>query len=197
MCDVSLTVVCVEPCLSPQILQKSEIICVKKHFQIAGYAKSKDQKPLDDTATFLQDLIRALKLERPVIVSPSMSGAYSLPYLLQSQPQQWGNRARGYVSVAPAFTDKFEEAIYKQCEVRIIRGTHAGVYILERFQSPHPPSLSLNTSLFPINALSDSDSVSAREQRRTDGHHSHTTPERSSEQLPARHGGSWTSLLSG
>ena len=48
-------------------------------------------------ADFLPELYAALGLERAVIVSPSMSGAFSLPFVAQ-HPE----RVAGYVPVAPA-----------------------------------------------------------------------------------------------
>jgi pimeloyl-ACP methyl ester carboxylesterase len=53
-----------------------------------------------EPASFLADLIEALALERPVIVSPSMSGRFSLP-LVARHPELVG----GYVPVAPAAMD--------------------------------------------------------------------------------------------
>ena len=84
---------------------------------LTGYAKSKDQKPLDDTACFLTDVIAALKLDRPVLVSPSLSGSYTLPFLLGAQPEKAAEKCRGYVPVAPIYTDQFEEKVYKKCQV--------------------------------------------------------------------------------
>ena len=89
------------------------------HILCTGYAKSKDQKPLDDTDLFLTDLISALGLDRPVLVSPSLSGSYTLPFLLGSEPEKALDKTRGYVPVAPIFTDKFTEEIYKKCQVNL------------------------------------------------------------------------------
>ena len=77
----------------------------------------KTRKPLDDTACFLTDVIAALKLDRPVLVSPSLSGSYTLPFLLGAQPEKAAEKCRGYVPVAPIYTDQFEEEVYKKCQV--------------------------------------------------------------------------------
>ena len=49
-----------------------------------------------DETTWLFDLLKALDLKKPVIVSPSFSGLYSLPVMIAAPP-----RAPGYVAVAP------------------------------------------------------------------------------------------------
>jgi pimeloyl-ACP methyl ester carboxylesterase len=46
--------------------------------------------------TWLATLLKELAIERPVIVSPSMSGRYALPFLIESRAQ-----AAGLVAVAP------------------------------------------------------------------------------------------------
>ena len=38
-----------------------------------------------DPATYLEVVIKELKLKKPVIVSPSMSGGFSLPYLFKGK----------------------------------------------------------------------------------------------------------------
>ena len=90
------------------------------HILRAGYAKSKDQEPLDDTDVFLTDVISALGLDRPVLVSPSLSGSYTLPFLLGWQPEKAHDKVRGYIPVAPIFTDKFTEEVYKKCQVNLL-----------------------------------------------------------------------------
>ncbi|XP_060080327.1 putative protein-lysine deacylase ABHD14B [Ylistrum balloti] len=60
--------------------------------------------------SFIAELIKALKLTSPVIISPSMSGSFSLPFLFD-QPDTMPPRARGFVPVAPvqtgAYSSKF------------------------------------------------------------------------------------------
>lgn len=57
-----------------------------------------------DRVTFLQNVIQAFSLSHPVIVSPSMSGFLSLPYLLK----HWKSLA-GYIPVAPVGFEVLEE----------------------------------------------------------------------------------------
>jgi pimeloyl-ACP methyl ester carboxylesterase len=61
---------------------------------LPGYGQSKAAQA--DPQTFLGALIEALHLERPVVVSPSMSGSFSLP-LVEAHPE----RLAGFVPVAP------------------------------------------------------------------------------------------------
>lgn len=55
-------------------------------------------------AEFLDHIIQHFKLDHPVIVSPSMSGYYSLLYLLKN-----GNKMAGYIPVAPVGIDVIEK----------------------------------------------------------------------------------------
>jgi abhydrolase domain-containing protein 14 len=61
---------------------------------LPGFGKSKSLRSRPET--FLGDLIPALGIERPVVVSPSMSGRYSFP-LVAAHP----DRLAGFVPVAP------------------------------------------------------------------------------------------------
>ncbi|XP_038626569.1 protein ABHD14A isoform X4 [Tachyglossus aculeatus] len=51
--------------------------------------------------------LRGLGLENPVLVSPSMSGRYSLPLLLQG-----GGQLRGFVPIAPVATNEYSSEQY-------------------------------------------------------------------------------------
>lgn len=70
-----------------------------------GYGKSIPEAPVSDHLEFMEKLIKVLKLgPAPVIVSPSMSGKFSLPYLV-SHPDM----VKGYVPVAPVNTEFYTE----------------------------------------------------------------------------------------
>lgn len=73
---------------------------------LSGYGQSTNILEPEHNADFLAALISVLKLTRPVIVSPSMSGAFSLPYLFDD-PVTSTERAVAYVPVAPILTSKF------------------------------------------------------------------------------------------
>ncbi|XP_007950227.1 protein ABHD14B [Orycteropus afer afer] len=57
--------------------------------------------------SFLSAVVDALELGPPVVISPSLSGMYSLPFLMAP-----GSQLRGYVPVAPICTDKIKAADY-------------------------------------------------------------------------------------
>ncbi|XP_017199348.1 putative protein-lysine deacylase ABHD14B isoform X1 [Oryctolagus cuniculus] len=63
-------------------------------------------------AGFLAALVEALALGPPVVISPSMSGMYSLPFLTAP-----GSQLRGYVPVAPICTDKISAADYASVKI--------------------------------------------------------------------------------
>ena len=80
---------------------------------LPGYGKSKKietPKTLEERTQFVQDLMNKLQIKRPVFVSPSMSGSFSLPYVFEGEQ---GRNLRGYVPVAPVGTDRFSELSYK------------------------------------------------------------------------------------
>ncbi len=65
-----------------------------------GFGQS--DEPNGDLQNFLTALLDGLKLNRPVVVSPSMSGAYSLPLVAAHHP-----RLAGFVAVAPVSIPSF------------------------------------------------------------------------------------------
>ncbi|NWV01265.1 ABHEB protein, partial [Upupa epops] len=63
-------------------------------------------------ATFLKAVLEALGLGPAVVISPSLSGMYSLPLLMEHE-----HLLRAYVPVAPICTDKFTAEQYAQVKV--------------------------------------------------------------------------------
>lgn len=63
-------------------------------------------------ATFLKEVCEQLSLSPVVLISPSLSGMYSLPFLLEHQPL-----IRAYVPVAPICTEKFTAEQYQSVKV--------------------------------------------------------------------------------
>ena len=71
---------------------------------LPGHGKSLPSK--ENFRTWLRDLLDSLEVERPVIVSPSMSGRFSLP-LVTNDPE----RVSGFVAVAPVGILSYESAL--------------------------------------------------------------------------------------
>ena len=71
---------------------------------LPGYGES--GPPTGEPAEFLEALFNALEVERPVVVSPSMSGAFSLP-LVTSGPELLA----GYVPVGVAGSEGYLERL--------------------------------------------------------------------------------------
>lgn len=69
-----------------------------------------------DRGVFLEKLITALDLTAPVIVSPSMSGSYSLPYLFMD-PANISKRSAGFVPIAPVQTSSYTPEKYKSLNI--------------------------------------------------------------------------------
>lgn len=80
---------------------KISIICQILSF--VGYGNTPAIE-IPDRGIFLHNVIQAFDLKYPVIVSPSMSGYFALPYLLK----HWKNIA-GYIPVAPVGIEVLEE----------------------------------------------------------------------------------------
>ncbi|XP_005724608.1 putative protein-lysine deacylase ABHD14B [Pundamilia nyererei] len=63
-------------------------------------------------AGFLKEVCEQLNLTPAVVISPSLSGMYSLPFLLEHQAL-----VRAYIPVAPICTDKFTAEQYQSVKV--------------------------------------------------------------------------------
>ncbi|XP_039255804.2 putative protein-lysine deacylase ABHD14B [Styela clava] len=66
------------------------------------YGNSKSAKLKGTQADFIHGICQKLSINKPVIISPSMSGGFSLPYLIEH-----GNNMSGYVPVAPVSTGSY------------------------------------------------------------------------------------------
>jgi abhydrolase domain-containing protein 14 len=69
---------------------------------LPGFGQSEPGNP-DQPGVFLVQLMEQLTVDRPVLVSPSMSGSYSLP-LVARYPE----KLRGFVAVAPVGISQYE-----------------------------------------------------------------------------------------
>ncbi|XP_069822691.1 putative protein-lysine deacylase ABHD14B isoform X2 [Dendropsophus ebraccatus] len=83
---------------------------------LPGLGNSSDAKapsPLGEPAppSFIKDVLDTLNMVPAAIISPSLSGMYSLPFVL-SNPQN----VAAYVPVAPICTDKFKAEDYSRVQ---------------------------------------------------------------------------------
>jgi abhydrolase domain-containing protein 14 len=67
------------------------------------------------TVQWLGQFVRDVHLSNFVIVSPSMSGRFAVPYVIESSSSEAS--LRGFVPIAPAGTDKFEKVKYERLNV--------------------------------------------------------------------------------
>lgn len=85
-------------------------------FSVPGYGKSKNEAlgPVSNEE-FMAAVVSLLQI-KPVIISPSMSGGFALPYLFED-PLQSTEKALGYIPVAPVLTANWEQN-YPKSQVR-------------------------------------------------------------------------------
>ncbi len=88
-----------------------------------GESEANDLEPVP----FLGALLDRLALDRVVLVSPSMSGRFSLPFVV-ARPE----RLRGYVPVAPAWIDEHGDALDgSSVRTLVVWGTEDDVFPVE------------------------------------------------------------------
>ncbi|XP_030062317.1 protein ABHD14A [Microcaecilia unicolor] len=100
---------------------------------LPGYGESLESRAIPEKgrADYLLRIIETLSIKQPVLISPSMSGLYSLPLLLQH-----GDRLKGFVPIAPVGTKSYTKEQYKlvQTPTLIVYGekdTNLGMQSLE------------------------------------------------------------------
>lgn len=96
-------------------MEPNRVTCVSHN---SGLGRSKDAvapAPVGQPApaAFLKAVSEALCLGPAVVISPSLSGMYSLPFLLEHS-----QLFKAYVPVAPICTEKFTVEQYAQIKVR-------------------------------------------------------------------------------
>ncbi|XP_071351712.1 putative protein-lysine deacylase ABHD14B [Trachinotus anak] len=95
----------------------AKVGCRAVAVDLPGLGRSKSAEapaPLGELgpAGFLKEVCEHLNLSPVVVISPSLSGMYSLPFLLQHQAL-----VRAYIPVAPICTDKFTAEQYQSVKV--------------------------------------------------------------------------------
>ena len=79
-------------------------------------------------------MIKELGLERPVLVTPSMSGSFAMPFVF-GDAATCGERIRAFVPVAPVGATGVSAEDYKKCQVHVVIGCvghfKATVYAIE------------------------------------------------------------------
>lgn len=68
-----------------------------------------------EAAHWLTKLIHTLRLSNFVIISPSMSGRFSIPYVIESNAKS--RSLRGFIPIAPVGTRKFTASNYQEVRV--------------------------------------------------------------------------------
>ncbi|NWH67504.1 ABHEA protein, partial [Geococcyx californianus] len=91
---------------------------------IPGYGDSPPAKTVataQGRVAFLDHILQELGMQRPVLISPSMSGRFALPFLLAQ-----GDRLSGFVAVAPVGTKDYTAEQYQrvQTPTLILYGDH-------------------------------------------------------------------------
>jgi len=93
---------------------------------LPGFGKS--SPGLGSNRTWLRVLLDLLEIERPVVVSPSMSGRFSLP-LVTEEPQ----RVAGFVAVAPVAIPSYQKQLHQiTVPVLAIWGEHDQIISLDQ-----------------------------------------------------------------
>lgn len=87
--------------------------CRAVAIDLPGLGQSKSAEPPVEMgqlapAGFLKQVCEKLGLDSVVVISPSLSGMYSLPFLMGHQPA-----IRAYIPIAPICTDKFTAEQYQ------------------------------------------------------------------------------------
>lgn len=83
---------------------------------LPGFGKSKKEK-LGSRRDFLEQFMKEVKLDRPVLICASMSGSFALPFVLRPEAATCTQRLRGFVPIAPVGTSRFSAADYNHCKV--------------------------------------------------------------------------------
>uniref|UniRef100_A0A8D0L0Q4 Abhydrolase domain containing 14A n=1 Tax=Sphenodon punctatus TaxID=8508 RepID=A0A8D0L0Q4_SPHPU len=103
----------------------------------SGYGDSPQAEAVETVegrVTFLQHVLKELALQKPVLVSSSMSGRYSIPFLLKYWIQ-----LKGFVPIAPVGTKEYTTQQYQEVQTPTLivygeKDTHLGTQSLQNLK---------------------------------------------------------------
>ena len=79
---------------------------------LPGFGESENLKNNEDLDIFVFKLIQTLGINKPVIISPSYSGAYSVPFVLKH-----GDKVAGYIPIAPSISSQYTSQAFENVKV--------------------------------------------------------------------------------
>ena len=82
---------------------------------VVGFGESKSARV--NHRSFVEQFMKSVKLDRPVLICASMSGSYALPFVMRPDAASCTERVRGFVPIAPVGTGKYTSAEYSSCKV--------------------------------------------------------------------------------
>lgn len=107
---------------------------------LPGYGKSRGVVGAPaDRAHFLANVFEKLLIDRPVIVSPSMSGSFAVPFVMSDQNTAQ-DRLRGFIPIAPTSTSEFSREAYLNLSLPTLiiygeKDTSLGIQSLENLKN--------------------------------------------------------------
>ena len=107
---------------------------------LSGRGKS-PKADMTNRGQFVVDFIKEASLGQPVLVSPSMSGSYSLPFLMGPGGSTCQDRLMAYVPIAPGSSDTVTADEYKKCKV-----SHTSGLIIQPISISHSFSICYSQS---------------------------------------------------
>ncbi|EDO34116.1 predicted protein [Nematostella vectensis] len=102
-----------------------------------GNSKMKLPVSMKERGELLDKLISLLELHYPVLVAPSMSGSFALPFIFSNDNAK---KLRGFIPIAPVHTDQYKPEQYKSLKLKtmIVYGQddkQLGLQSLERLKN--------------------------------------------------------------
>ncbi|ESN98143.1 hypothetical protein HELRODRAFT_84811, partial [Helobdella robusta] len=67
---------------------------------------------------FLTLLFNELNITKPILITPSMSGVYSMPFIMEPQSETCKERINGLIALAPTATNVYSHAQFHRCDAK-------------------------------------------------------------------------------